>query len=80
MSCLVASHILNEIQISEDIEITLYSLLGNIKHCCESGCVYRDICRDIYSVILPVVLDSSNILDDFIISIRQLIAILRWDE
>ena len=51
MTSLIAPYILDEIQISEDIEITFDSLLGDIKHCCKTRSVYRDIYRDICSII-----------------------------
>lgn len=36
MSCLVASNILDKIQITKNVEISFDCLLGNIKRCCKA--------------------------------------------
>ena len=51
MPSFVTTNIFDEIQISEDIEISFYSLLRNIKHCCKTKDIYRDIYRDICYVV-----------------------------
>ncbi len=54
MASLITTNIFDEIKISEYVEITFYSLLGDIKHCCKTRSIYRDIYRiTFYDMINP---------------------------